>query len=39
MGTALLLAGIGFGVVSLKLLAPEARRDERAPAATAVPVA
>ena len=40
MGVALLLAGIGFGVLSIKLLAPEtARKEARAPGTAAVPTA
>ncbi len=38
MGFALLLTGIGFGVVILRLLIPASRR-EKAPAASAVPAA
>jgi uncharacterized iron-regulated membrane protein len=38
MGVALLLAGLGFGVLTFRALAPaEARREARAPVAAAVP--
>ena len=39
MGIALLLAGIGFGILSLKALPVTDRKEERAPAMTAVPTA
>ena len=40
MGIALLLAGLGFGVLTLRALAPaQARKEERAPAMAAVPTA
>jgi hypothetical protein len=39
MGVALLLAGIGFGIVSLRLLPATDRKEERAPAMAAVPAA
>ena len=39
MGIALLLAGIGFGIVSLRLLPATDRKEERAPAMAAVPAA
>jgi hypothetical protein len=40
MGIALLLAGLGFGVLTFRALAPAAtRKDERAPAMAAVPAA
>jgi hypothetical protein len=40
MGFALLLSGIGFTVLTLRALMPaDARKTERAPTATAVPVA
>jgi hypothetical protein len=39
MGIALLLAGLGFGVLALKALPAPNRREERAPAMAAVPTA
>ena len=40
MGLALLLAGLGFGVLTFRALAPaEARKEQRAPAMAAVPTA
>jgi hypothetical protein len=40
MGIALLLAGLGFGVLTFRALAPaQARQEERAPAMAAVPTA
>jgi hypothetical protein len=40
MGFALLLSGIGFSILTFRALAPAAaRKEERAPTATAVPVA
>src|SRR4051794_3424316 len=39
MGIALLLAGIGFGVLSLKALPATNRKEERAPGMAAVPTA
>jgi len=40
MGIALLLAGLGFGVLTFRALAPaQARKEERAPAMAAVPTA
>jgi hypothetical protein len=40
MGIALLLAGLGFGVLTFRALIPEQnRKEERAPARAAVPVA
>ena len=40
MGFALLLSGVGFAVLTFRALMPaDARKPERAPAATAVPVA
>ena len=39
MGIALLLAGIGFGIVSLRVLPAADRKEERAPATAAVPTA
>ena len=39
MGIALLLAGVGFGILSLKALPATDRKEERAPAMAAVPTA
>ena len=40
MGIALLLAGLGFGVLTFRALIPaQARKEERAPAMAAVPTA
>src|SRR6478609_5163728 len=39
MGIALLLAGVGFGILSLKALPATDRKEERAPAMAAVPAA
>jgi hypothetical protein len=40
MGVALLLAGLGFGVLTFRVLIPaQARKEERAPAMAAVPTA
>src|SRR5215510_5337312 len=39
MGAALLLAGLGFGVLALKALPATDRKEERAPAAAPVPTA
>jgi hypothetical protein len=39
MGIALLLAGIGFGIVSIRLLPARSPAEERAPAMSAVPTA
>jgi hypothetical protein len=40
MGIALLLAGLGFGVLTFRALVPaQARKEERAPAMAAVPTA
>ena len=39
MGVALLLAGLGFGVLALKALPVTNRKEERAPATAAVPTA
>ena len=40
MGFALLLSGVGFAVLTVRALMPaDARKPERAPAATPVPVA
>src|SRR3954454_16099424 len=39
MGIALLLAGLGFGVLALRALPTTDRKEERAPAMTAVPTA
>jgi hypothetical protein len=39
MGIALLLAGVGFGILSLKALPATDREEERAPAMAAVPTA
>src|SRR3954465_11057077 len=39
MGVALLLAGVGFGILSLKALPAPSRKEERAPAMAAVPTA
>ncbi|WP_028063940.1 hypothetical protein [Solirubrobacter soli] len=39
MGIALLLAGIGFGILSLRALPATDRKEERAPAMAAVPAA
>src|SRR3954469_15921309 len=39
MGVALLLAGVGFGILSLKALPAPSRKEERAPGMAAVPTA
>jgi hypothetical protein len=39
MGIALLLAGVGFGILSLRALPATDRKEERAPAMAAVPAA
>ena len=39
MGIALLLAGLGFGVLTFQALPATARREERAPHRVAVPAA